>query len=183
MTQGYGLADGDGFVPQLQAWLEANGEEVVILNAGVSGDTTAGGKSRVAWTLTPDVDAMIIALGGNDVLRGLPPEQARSNLEFILQTAASSEIPVLLAGINAPGNFGPDYKQAFDGIYPSLAEAYQALLYPNFLEALERGTDRATALATWMQADGVHPNAKGVAEIVADMGPLVQSLVGRAQGN
>lgn len=181
LTQGYGLMQEDGFVPQLERWLQNKGEDVVILNAGVSGDTTAGGLSRVAWTLTPDVDAMIVTLGGNDLLRGLAPETSRANLDGILAHAAGQEIPVLLIGLSAPGNFGPEYKDSFDTIYPDLAAKYDTLLVTDFLGALrdEVAAD-PTAQQRLMQADGIHPSAEGVSLIVAEIGPAVAQLVARA---
>ncbi|MFT7594656.1 MAG: acyl-CoA thioesterase-1 [Paracoccaceae bacterium] len=181
LTQGYGLAQSDGFVPQLQAWLDAQGVDVRLINAGVSGDTTAGGAARVAWTLTPDVAAMIVALGGNDMLRGLDPAEARSNLDTILRTAQQAGVGVLLVGMRAPGNFGADYKAEFDAIYPALAQEYDAGFAPDFLAAIiADGTDPSVA-RTRMQADGIHPNAAGVASIVADLGPAVLELVQRTR--
>lgn len=180
LTQGYGLPQEDGFVPQLQNWLGAEGEDVMIVNAGVSGDTTAGGLSRVDWTLTPDVDALIVALGGNDLLRGLPPEVSRANLEGILQKATERGLPVLLVGLIAPGNYGPDYKAAFDAMYPELAAAYGTLLVESFLGPLTAEVDQAQALRDYMQSDGIHPNADGVAKIVAALGPQVQALIAQA---
>jgi acyl-CoA thioesterase I len=179
LTQGYGLPPDDGFVPQLQRWLDANGEDATVLNAGVSGDTTQGGLSRVDWTLTPDVDALIVALGGNDLLRGIDPTVARTNLDGILQAAAARDIPVLLVGMTAPGNYGADYKAQFDAIYPDLAAQYGALLHPDFLGPLAAMEDRGTAIATYMQPDGLHPNADGVALIVEAMGPAVLDLIAR----
>lgn len=181
LTQGYGLPAEDGFVPQLQAWLTEQGQDVTLINAGVSGDTTAGGLSRVGWTLTEDVDAMIVALGGNDLLRGIAPETARANLDGILQAAQAQGVQVLLVGVEAPGNYGPEYKQAFDAIYPELAQEYSALLFPAFLEPLLAASpDRASALRDYVQADGLHPNAQGVEVIVAAIGPVVIDLIDRA---
>ena len=177
LTQGYGLPPEDGFVPQLQRWLDAQGADATILNAGVSGDTTQGGLSRVDWTLTPEVDALIVALGGNDVLRGLDPAVSRANLDGIMQAAAARQIPVLLIGMSAPGNYGADYKTQFDAIYPDLARQYGALLHPDFLQAITSQPDQAAALATYMQPDGLHPSAAGVALIVEDIGPAVLELV------
>ncbi|RKE97446.1 arylesterase [Sulfitobacter guttiformis] len=178
LTQGYGLMQEDGFVPQLGAWLAAQGIEAELVNAGVSGDTTAGGLARVGWTLTEDVDAMIVALGGNDILRGLDPAQARKNLEGILQAADAAGVEVLLIGLEAPGNYGPDYKEQFDAIYPDLAEAYGAIYLESFFAGL--GDDVMTAdpagLRQWFQADGIHPNAEGVAKIVQAIGPKVIEL-------
>lgn len=180
LTQGYGLMSEDGFVPQLQDWLTAQGADAKVLNAGVSGDTTQGGLSRIEWTLTPDVDALIVALGGNDLLRGIDPAVSRANLDAILKIAADRELPVLLVGMEAPGNYGPEYKAAFDGMYGDLAEQYGALLYPNFLQPLSELADRRGALAEFMQGDGIHPNPKGVTMIVEAMGPSVLELVDRA---
>ena len=183
LTQGYGLVQEEGFVPQLEAWLRAEGENVRLINAGVSGDTTAGGLSRVGWTLTPEVDAMIVTLGGNDLLRGLSPDQARSNIEGILQAAQEAEVEVLLIGMDAPGNYGPEYKTQFDALYPELAQAYGAVYLESFFAGLgEDGTapDPAT-LREWFQADGIHPNAKGVARIIQVVGPKVQELIGQVK--
>lgn len=181
LTQGYGLAPEDGFVAELSRWLDAAGAEVEIVNAGVSGDTTAGGLSRIEWTLTPEVDALIVALGGNDVLRGIDPAVSRRNLDGILAVAQARDLPVLLVGIDAPGNYGADYEAEFDAIYPDLARRYDTLLYPDFLAAISGQADRAAALSDLMQADGIHPSAEGVTRIVGDMGPSVLKLVARAE--
>ncbi|WP_425454432.1 arylesterase [Litoreibacter meonggei] len=181
LTQGYGLPAEDGFVPQLQAWLTAQGADVTLVNAGVSGDTTAGGLSRIDWTLTPEVDAVIVALGGNDVLRGLPPEQAKSNLDAILTKIEERGLPFLLAGIDAPSNYGPDYEREFEALYPDLAAKHDALLIPNFLEGLTRIDDRAMVMRDHMQSDGIHPDASGVALIVEAIGPVVLDLIARAK--
>ena len=178
LTQGYGLVPEAGFVPQLEAWLRGQGADVALINAGVSGDTTAGGLARVAWTLTPEVDAIIVALGGNDLLRGIAPEVSRANLDGILQEATGRGLPVLLIGLEAPGNYGPDYKAAFDGMYPELAERYGALHVDSFLGGL--GDDPA-AFGQFMQADGIHPNPEGVLRIVEKLGPTVLELVGRVE--
>ncbi len=177
LTQGYGLPPEDGFVPQLQAWLDGQGADVVLINAGVSGDTTAGGLSRVAWTLTPDVDAMIVALGGNDVLRGIDPAVSRANLDGILQAAVAAEVDILLVGMEAPLNYGTDFKDRFDGMYTDLAETYGVALYPTFFDGLLAQGDIANARALYMQPDGIHPNAEGVEVIVEAMGPSVLELL------
>lgn len=182
LTAGYGLDAPQGLVPQLEGWLKAKGADVVIQNAGVSGDTTAGGLSRVAWALGPDADAVIVALGGNDLLRGIDPANSRANLDGILKEAQSRTLPVLLVGLKAPGNFGPDYKAAFDAIYPELAQSYGALLAPGFFDGLiAAGANPAdpASMAKWMQADGIHPNADGVKLIVEGLGPKVQELIAR----
>lgn len=182
LTQGYGLPEAEGFVPQMQGWLRARGHEVRIINAGVSGDTTAGGLSRIEWTLTDEVDAVIVALGGNDMLRAIDPAVSRANLDGLLAVVRARELPVLLAGMLAPGNYGPDYKAAFEAMFPELAEKHDALLYPFFLEGLYdyRSLGEASEL---MQADGLHPSARGVEAIVAHMGPTVEKLLARVAGN
>lgn len=168
-------------MPQLEAWLKADGLDVTVVNAGVSGDTTAGGLARIDWTLTPEVDALIVELGGNDVLRGLDPAVIRANLDAILTRAAEAGLPVLLIGIPPLGNYGPDYAQAIEAIYPDLAAKHGTLLAPNFFAGLAGpGSDPAAARALYLQPDGLHPNAAGVARIVADLGPDVAVLVGRA---
>lgn len=183
LTQGYGLPAEDGFVPQLETWLQDQGHDVVVMNAGVSGDTTAGGLNRVDWTLTPDVDAMIVALGGNDLLRGLPPEASRANLDGILKTAAAKGVDVLLVGMQAPGNYGPEYKAAFDGMYPELAAQYGTLYEESFLSGIESALVNPEDMAKYVQSDGLHPNVQGVEIIVETMGPKVAELIARAGGS
>lgn len=180
LVQGYGLFQQNGFVPQLQTWLSGHGAETKLINAGVSGDTTAGGAARVAWTLTPDVDAMIVVLGGNDLLRGIDPAVSRANLDQILQTAQQASVPVLLVGQNAPGNFGPEYQASFDAIYPDLAAAYDTLYVPGFFDGLAGPGADPAELRVYMQDDGLHPNPEGVARIVDALGPQVLELVKRA---
>lgn len=181
LTAGYGLAPEQGYVPQLQRWLQAQGQDVVVQNAGVSGDTTAGGLARLDWSLTPDTDALLVNLGGNDLLRGLDPAQAAANLDKILAQAQVRGLPVLLVGLKALNNYGPDYKTAFDAVYPALAQKYRDPLYPDFFAPLKSPGDDPQALARWMQPDGIHPNAEGVALIVADIGPHVIELLHKAQ--
>ena len=177
LTQGYGLLPEEGFVPQLEAWLRAERADVALINAGVSGDTTAGGLARVGWTLAPEVDAMIVTLGGNDMLRGIDPASSRENLRGILEAARTAGVAVLLVGLEAPSNYGPDYKAAFDAIYPDLAREFGVPLYPSFFGALLGDGDLAAAREAYFQADGIHPNPEGVGRIVADLGPAVLALV------
>ncbi|WP_291729850.1 arylesterase [Leisingera sp. F5] len=179
LVQGYGLPQDQGLVPQLERWLNENGAEVVLQNAGVSGDTTAGGAERAAWTLSDNPDGLIVLLGGNDLLRGLAPEEARANLTLILQEAKALGIKTLLVGIKAPGNYGPEYKAAFDAIYPDLAAEFGAVLHPDAFAgiAAKVGRDPAAAQA-YMQDDGIHPNARGVALNVAAIGPAALQLAG-----
>ncbi len=177
LTAGYGLPPEQGFVPQLTAWLAAHGAAVTVANAGVSGDTTAGGVSRLDWTLAPGADAMILNLGGNDLLRGIDPTEAQGNLDKILAAAAQRKLPVLLVGLKSSGNYGPDYKAAFDAIYPALAAKYQTLLFPDYFAPLKTTSADPAALTRYLQADGIHPNAQGVTTIVGAMGPLVLQLL------
>ena len=180
LTAGYGLIDQEGFVPKMRVWLKEQGLDVRLVNAGVSGDTTAGGLSRVEWSLTPATEALIVALGGNDLLRGLDPAVSRANLEGILKVAQDKELDVLIVGMEAPGNYGPDYKAEFDAIYPELAKEYGALYFPRFFEGLYSVGSTPAELRDVMQMDGIHPNAEGVDLIVAEMGPAVAALVKRA---
>lgn len=182
LTAGYGLPSADGFVPQMQAWLTARGHDVAISNGGVSGDTTAGGLRRVEWSLDADTDGMIVALGGNDLLRGLDPANSRSNLDGILKIAEGRDLDVLLVGLRAPGNYGPAFKQAFDAIYPDLAEQYGTLYFAEFFAGLAEGDTRPAAVQAYMQDDGIHPNAEGVKRIVEEMGPSVEALIERVDG-
>lgn len=176
LTAGYGLPQSDGFVPQMQAWLDTQGADVVVLNAGVSGDTTAGGLSRVNWTMTPDVDAMIVALGGNDFLRGLDPAVSRRNLSGILAAAQAADVDVLLVGLPAGPNYGPDYQQEFNGMYGDLAAEYDVPLFGTWFDGLLAAAGTQDKVRDFMQSDGIHPNAVGVHEIVAAMGPAVAEL-------
>lgn len=181
LTAGYGLPTESGLVPQLENWLKAQGEDVKIINAGVSGDTTRGGLSRVEWSLTPEVDAMIVTLGGNDVLRGVDPSDTRANLDGILDVADARDLPVLLIGLYASRNYGADFKAAFDAIHPELAEDHGALYEPNFFEGIAGDNSDPSASRQWMQADGIHPNAEGVKRIVERLGPRVRELIAQVE--
>lgn len=181
LTQGYGLIEQDGFVPQLRNWLEEQGKaDIRVVNAGVSGDTTSGGLSRIGWTLTPDVDAIVVALGGNDVLRGIDPALTRANIDGILTEVNQAGIAVLLIGMESPGNYGPDYEQSFEAIWPDMAEKHDTLLAPSFFEGLGAGRDMAN-LQRYFQNDGIHPNPEGVKKIVEGLGPYVLKLINRAE--
>ncbi len=178
LTQGYGLVQEEGFVSQLEAWLRARGHDVRLMNAGVSGDTTAGGLARAAWTLTDEIHAMIVTLGGNDLLRAIPPETSRANLAGILDEAAAAGVEVLLVGMSAPGNYGPEYQQAFNAMYPELAAEYGTFYAENFFAGFG-GTAESDpgGVLDLMQPDGIHPNANGVSAIVEALGPQVEALV------
>jgi acyl-CoA thioesterase I len=173
LTQGYGLPPGTEIPVQLQAALKAAGINATVVNAGVSGDTSADGLSRLDWALADKPDAAIIELGSNDMLRGLPPGNTEKNLRGILTRLKAAKIPVLLCGMGAQRNLGPEYVKQFDGIYPRLAKEYGVLFYPFVLEgvAMKRELN---------QADGIHPNPAGVKVIVAKMLPLVKQLVAQA---
>lgn len=181
LTQGYGLMPGEGLVPQLQGWLATQGTEVQVVNAGVSGDTTAGGRARIDWSLTPGIDAVIVELGGNDLLRGLPPAAARANLDAILATVTARGLPVLLVGLPAPGNYGPAYKAEFDAIWPALAAKYHALLLLDLLAPIAALPPEERAARGLMQGDNIHPSAAGVKLVVAALGPKVLELLAKAQ--
>ncbi len=170
LTAGFGLPENESFTGQLGAALEAKGYQVAIINAGVSGDTSAGGRARLGWVLDDDVTHALVELGSNDALRGLDPAQTEENLTAILDELAAAEIPVLLAGMLAPRNLGPDYAAEFDGIYPRLAARDGVILYPFFL-------DGVAVDAALNQADGIHPNAEGVAVIVERILPYVEELL------
>jgi acyl-CoA thioesterase I len=177
LTAGYGLPPEQGLVPQLQEWLGTQGQQVVVINAGVSGDTTAAGLSRLEWSLTPEVGAVMVNLGGNDMLRGIDPAVARANLEAILQKIQARKLPVLLVSLRSPGNYGADYKTAFDAIYGDLARDYGALLADDYFAPLVLSP--GVLDPNLMQADGIHPNAAGVAKVVPVLGPKVQELLAR----
>lgn len=183
LTQGYGLEQGEGLVPQLQAWLDERGHDVEIVNAGVSGDTTSGGLARLDWTLSDGPDAMIVALGGNDLLRGIDPALSRDNLDRILTRLDEEQIPALLVGLPAPGNYGPEFQQDFAAIYPELADEHGALLVPDMLAPLMARVESGAAPSSVLQGDMVHPNPAGVALVVDHLGPVVEELLTRAEGN
>lgn len=177
LTQGYGLSPEEGLVPQLQAWLDARGHDVIVINAGVSGDTTAGGLARLDWTLGDRPDAMIVALGGNDLLRGIDPAASRANLAAILSRLGAEGVPALLAGLAAPGNYGPEFRDAFAAMYPELAQAHGALLLPDLLGPITERHLAGAAILDLMQGDRIHPNAQGVALVVEALGPAVEELL------
>lgn len=176
LTAGYGLQPSDAFPVKLEAALRARGHEVKVINAGIAGDTALDGASRLEWALAEPVDAAIVELGANDALRGLPVPQAEQALDDALAKLGERRIPVLLAGMRAPPNLGPEYQAAFDGMYPRLAEKHGVLLYPFFL-------DGVAADPKLNQADGMHPNPAGVDVIVARILPSVEQLLAKAAAN
>lgn len=181
LTQGFGLPEEEGFVPQLQAWLRANGApDAVVINAGVSGDTTAGGLARIDWALGEDPDAVIVELGANDMLRGLDTAEMRANLDGILAAIEARGLPMILAGLPAPPNYGEDYRKAFKGMFRDLAKQHGAIYYSSFLAGMGEGRNMFQIMRL-MQSDGLHPNAEGVEAIVAHIGPVVLELIGRTR--
>jgi len=174
LTQGYGLPPGTEFTVQLQGALKAAGIDAVVTNAGISGDTSAGGLARLDWSLAASPDAVILELGSNDMLRGTPPAETEKNLRAILGRLRAAHIPVLLVGMKAQRNLGAEYVNAFDAIYPRLAKDYGVLFYPFLLDGVALNPKLN-------QADGMHPNPAGVKIIVARILPLVKKLVGQVR--
>ena len=170
LVHGYGLAADDAFPAQLERALRREGYRVEVLNGGNSGDTTAGALARLDWVLSDRPDLVIVELGANDGLRGLDPGETYRNLDAILSRLRAEGIAVLLAGMLAPRNLGADYVEAFDAVYPRLAAAHDVALYPFFLDGVALQPDLN-------QADGIHPNAAGVARVVERILPSVERLI------
>jgi len=175
LTAGYGLPDADAFTTRLQQALKDKGYDVQVINAGVSGDTTAGGRARLDWALGDQPNVAVVELGANDGLRGLDPASTRENLDAILTTMKERKVPTLLAGMYAPRNLGREYGDRFNAIYPELAAKHDVPLYPFFLEGV--------ALDPKLnQEDGMHPNAKGVAIVVNGILPHLTALIDKLPG-
>ena len=174
LVAGFQLKASDAFPAQLERALKAKGHSVEVINAGVSGDTTANGLERLRWAVPERTDAVILELGANDALRGFDPVRTKSNLDKIITTLKSDGSEVLLAGMIAPRNLGEGYSRAFDSLYPELAKKHGLILYPFFLDgvALNGGLNLG---------DGIHPNAKGVAEITKRILPSVEELITRVR--
>ncbi|MEC9368969.1 MAG: arylesterase [Pseudomonadota bacterium] len=174
LTAGYGLKPGEAFPDRLQKALRAKGYKVIVQNAGVSGETTAGGLARLDWATPSKADAVILELGANDALRALDPIQAKENLDKMILAFKKRGLDILLAGMKAPPNYGPEYAATFDAIYPELAENHGLLLYPFFLDATMTKKDMSLP-------DGLHPSARGVDAIVAAILPDVEKLIARVK--
>jgi len=172
LTAGYGLDTDDGFASQLQRKLVAMGYRVRVLNGGVSGDTSAGGLARLDWALADRPTHAIVELGANDGLRGLEPAALRANLDAIIRRLKGAGIAVLFTGMRAPPNLGRTYETAFNRVYPDLAKIHDVVFYPFFLSGV-------AARPALNQADGIHPNRKGVAVIVDRIAPYVVRLLGK----
>jgi acyl-CoA thioesterase-1 len=174
LVAGFQIKTSDAFPAQLERALKARGHDVVVVNAGVSGDTTAAGLERLAWAVPERTDAVILELGANDALRGLDPGRAKSNLDTIITKLKSGGTEVLLAGMLAPRNLGDDYARRFDAIYGELAGKHGVLLYPFFLDGV--------ALNGKLNlGDGLHPNPAGVTEITRRILPVVEQLIARVR--
>lgn len=174
LTAGFGLNPGQGFPDVLQMALKARGHNVEVINAGVSGDTTAAGLARLDWAVGEEADAVIVELGANDALRGQPPAETRANLDTILTRLRARGLPILVAGMRSPENWGSDYRDRFDAIFADLAAKHGALLYPFFLAGV--ATDPKLNLP-----DGLHPNQRGIAIIVEGILPKVEALIDRVK--
>jgi acyl-CoA thioesterase I len=172
LSAGYNLPQEAAFPVALERALKAKGYRVEIANAGVSGDTSAGGLDRLDWSVPDGTDGVILELGANDMLRGLDPTGTRKNIEAIVERLKSRNIPVMLAGMYASRNLGPEYVQKFDGLYPDIAKKHDLVLYPFFLDGV--AGDRSLNLP-----DGLHPTAKGVEIIVERILPSVESFLAR----
>lgn len=172
LTAGYGLAGSEAFPARLERALKAKGVNVEIENAGVSGDTASGGLSRLEWSIPDGTDAVILELGANDMLRGIDPKLTREALDSILAKLKERNIAVLLAGMRAAPNLGGEYVQGFESIFKDLAQKYDAVFYPFFL-------DGVTTQTKLVLRDGLHPNAAGVDVIVAGIIPKVEELIAR----
>lgn len=170
LTAGFGLPIAESLPSQLEAVLKGQGLDVVILNGGVSGDTTAGGLARLDWALADNPTYALVALGANDALRGLSPAKAYENLDKIIARLKEKNVKVMILGMLAPLNLGPDYREEFASIFPRLADKHDVPLYPFLLDgvALEPRLN---------QKDGIHPNAEGVKIIVGRLAPLVKQLI------
>ncbi len=174
LTAGYGLVKGQSVPAQLDAALKADGLDVSVINAGVSGDTSAGGRARLGWAMADAPDVLIVGLGANDGLRGLDPKDTSKNLEAIIIEGKKAGARVLLLGMLAPPNLGPEYGAEFNRIYPDLAQKNDVALYPFFLEGV-------VADPQLNQADGIHPNPQGVATIVRNIMPIVKEVLETAR--
>jgi acyl-CoA thioesterase I len=171
LTAGYGVSSDEAYPAQLASRLRAAGLDYEVVNAGVSGDTSAGGLRRLEWSMAGDVRVLVVALGANDGLRGLPPKDLRANLASIIETAQSRQVRVILAGMEAPPNFGTTYTRDFRAVYRELAETYDVTLIPFFL-------DGVAGVPTLNQADGIHPTADGQRIVASTIWRAVAPLVG-----
>jgi acyl-CoA thioesterase-1 len=176
LTAGYGLKQGEGFADQLQTAFRKMGRPVTVINGGVSGDTSAGGLARIDWALGDQPQVVIVELGANDMLRGLDPASTKANLSAIIDKAKAAGAKVLLCGMKAQRNLGPDYVAQFDAIYPDLAQQEGVALYPFFMDGIVHPD--GTAERDLLQGDGLHPTEAGAALIVQRLMPSLLPLLG-----
>ncbi|MCY4592051.1 MAG: arylesterase [Alphaproteobacteria bacterium] len=172
LTAGYGLAESEGFTVRLETALRARDHQVTVINAGRSGDTSTGGRTRLDWWLEEAPDAVLLELGANDGLRGIDPALTHENLDWILNRLDAAGLPVLLAGMEAPANYGPEYADEFRSVFARLAERHDVVWYPFFLEGIATRPELN-------QRDGIHPNPRGVDELVRRILPFVEELLAR----
>ncbi len=175
LSAGFGLQGSAAFPARLQKALADKGIKLDLINAGVSGDTTSGGRDRLDWSVPEGTEAVIVELGANDALRGIDPAVTRAALSDILTRLKARNIAVFLCGMLAPPNYGSDYAARFNAIYPELAKSFGVPLYPFFLEGV-------AADAKLNQADGIHPTAEGVDIIVKNILPMVEAFIGTISG-
>ncbi|MEI9410989.1 arylesterase [Mesorhizobium salmacidum] len=176
LMAGFGLGPGEGFTDKLQAALRARGHDVAVADAGVSGDTSSGGLARLDWSVPDGTQLVILELGANDMLRGVSPDITRKNLDAMLGKLKGRKIAVLLAGMRAAPNLGADYESAFDAVFPELAAKYGVTLYPFFL-------DGVAGQSSLQLGDGLHPNARGVDQMVERILPTVEKAIAAAPGD
>lgn len=172
LTAGYGLPRAEGFTERLQAALRAEGRDIRVINAGVSGDTSAGGRARLDWALADKPDAVLLELGANDGLRGIEPRVTRENLDAVLGKLSGKGIPILFAGMRAPPNLGEEYGAEYRAVFKDLSARHDVVFYPFFL-------DGVVGIPALNQSDGIHPNAEGVAVVVERIMPAVLEVLAR----
>jgi len=174
LIQGYGLPKDKGFVNQLQKKILEKKDNILLINGGVSGDTTAGGLSRIDWSITDDINAVAISLGANDMLRGIPPNFSKENLSKIIMKIKEKNLPVLLIGIRSIENYGTEYKNEFDSMFSDLADEFKVFLYPDLMAPILK---KEKDLSLYLQEDMLHPNEKGVEIIVQEILPTITNFI------
>ncbi len=174
LIQGYGLPKDKGFVNQLQKKLLEKKVNTLLINGGVSGDTTAGGLSRIDWSITDDINAVAISLGANDMLRGIPPSFSKENLSKIIMKVKENNLPILLIGIKSIENYGTEYKNEFDSMFSNLADEFELVLYPDLMSPI---LNKEEDLSLYLQEDMLHPNEKGVEIIVQEILPTITNFI------
>lgn len=174
LIQGYGLPKDKGFVNQLQKKISEKKNNIFLINGGVSGDTTAGGLSRIDWSITADINAVAISLGANDMLRGIPPNFTKENLSKIIIKIKENNLPILLIGIKSIENYGTEYKNEFDSMFSDLADKFELFLYPDLMAPI---LNEEKDLSLYLQEDMLHPNEKGVEIIVQEILPTITNFI------